>query len=295
MRKALIPLILLLGLAGCQETGGPEQAAEDDSADSSAVEAEAGASETDGQAAGESASATTPDPDCHLTVGWDPWEPYHHSPVGDRVQGLDIDLLRATAERADCELGFEQGSWASMLQLVRSGELDVLLGATRTSEREAFARFSEPYREETFRIHVRADEAGQWEGKSLTELLEEGFRLGLTQGYIYGENVTDILEDEQWSDQLVPVPVGELNFLNLMDFRIDGFLEDPFVAASIANRREWGVTFEALPLEVHSGDVHLMFSRETVDETVVERFDHALADLHDSGDYERIIEPYLQE
>ncbi len=284
-----LPIILALALApllvACQESDAPP-AAETESTQT----ASEAAAETE-QAADSAASDAEP---CRLTVGWDPWEPYHYAPVGNRVQGLDVDLLEAMADAADCELTWDQGSWASMLQLVRSGDLDVLPGATRTAERQQFARFSEPYRQESFRIHVRADEVDQWSGMTLTELLDNGFRLGLTRGYIYGEEVDAVLDNPQWRDQFVEAPVGELNFLNLMDFRIDGFLEDPFVANSIDHRREWGVAFEALPTEVRNGNVRLMFSRAAVDEAVVERFDKALDELRESGRHQRILERYMQ-
>ncbi|WP_376693318.1 substrate-binding periplasmic protein [Wenzhouxiangella sp. EGI_FJ10409] len=283
MYKLLATLILALLLTACQEADAPSTAPDNDDAGAAAEATTADSGET-----------TRTTDDCRLTIGWDPWEPYHYAPVGNRVQGLDVDLIEAMADAADCELAWEQGSWASMLQLVRSGDLDVLPGATRTAEREAFAHFSAPYRQESFRIHVRADESDRWSGMTLTELLENDFRLGLTRGYIYGEEVDAVLDDPQWRDQIVEAPVGELNFLNLMDFRIDGFLEDPFVAASIDHRREWGVTFEALPADIHSGSVHLMFSKAGVDAEVVERFDDALAELHDSGEHQRILDRYMQ-
>lgn len=283
MYKLLATLILALLLTACQEADAPSTAPDNDDAGAAAEATTADSGET-----------TRATDDCRLTIGWDPWEPYHYAPVGNRVQGLDVDLIEAMADAADCELAWEQGSWASMLQLVRSGDLDVLPGATRTAEREAFAHFSAPYRQESFRIHVRADESDRWSGMTLTELLENDFRLGLTRGYIYGEEVDAVLDDPQWRDQIVEAPVGELNFLNLMDFRIDGFLEDPFVAASIDHRREWGVTFEALPADIHSGSVHLMFSKAGVDAEVVERFDDALAELHDSGEHQRILDRYMQ-
>ena len=58
--------------------------------------------------------------------------------------------------------------------------------------------------------------------------------------------------------------------------------------------RDWGVTFEALPLDVHSGDVHLMFSKAGVDAGVVERFDEALQALRESGEHQRILDGYMQ-
>lgn len=285
MRKLFLLPILALLLAACQDADSPapesESRAETTSVESSLPDAQ------------EETAASESGP-CRLTVGWDPWEPYHYAPVGNRVQGLDVDLITAMAGLVDCELNWEQGSWASMLQLLRYGDIDVLPGATQTPEREAFAHFSEPYREESFRIHVRADEVDRWSDMSLTELLENDFRLGFTRGYIYGESVDRVLSDDRWQDQLVEVPVGELNFLNLVDFQIDGFLEDPFVAASIDHRRDWGVTFEALPLEVQSGAVRLMFSKASVDAELVERFDQALTELRESGEYERILERYRQ-
>lgn len=283
MRKLPAFLLFPLLLTACQGSDSPEPVTEPETTASESV------SQSEQPEASEAAAEA-----CRLDIGWDPWEPYHYAPVGNRVQGLDVDLIGAMADAVDCELNWEQGSWASMLQLVRLGDLDVLPGATRTPEREAFARFSEPYRAESFRIHVRADEVDRWSGMSLTELLENDFRLGFTRGYIYGEPVDRILSDDRWQDQLVEVPVGELNFLNLMDFRIDGFLEDPFVAASIDHRREWGVTFEALPLEVQSADVRLMFSKASVDADLVARFNEALADLRESGEYQRILERYRQ-
>lgn len=284
MRRLPILMAIALLLAACQNAEPPPPESEVETAASQAP------ASTD-----RSTESETPPPEtCRLTVGWDPWEPYHYAPVGNQVQGLDVDVIEAMAEQADCELTWEQGSWASMLQLVRSGDIDVLPGATRTQERETFAHFSEPYREESFRIHVRADETDKWSEMSLAELLDNGFQLGLTRGYIYGDQVEEVLEDPRWQDQLVEVPVGELNFLNLMDFRIDGFLEDPFVAASIDHRRDWGMTFEPLPLEVHNGNVRLMFSQESVNAELVERFDEALARLRESGEYERILNRYMQ-
>jgi polar amino acid transport system substrate-binding protein len=284
MRKLSILLFLALLLSACQS---PEPPAEPDA---EAASSEPASATTDTQ----QTAGAAPDEPCRLVVGWDPWEPYHYQPVGNQVQGLDVDLISAMAERADCQLNWEQGSWASMLQLIHSGDIDLLPGATRTAEREAFAHFSAPYREESFRIHVRADEAEEWSGMSLTELLENGFRLGLTRGYIYGDEVEEVLDDPRWQDQLLEVPVGELNLLNLMDFRIDGFLEDPFVAASINHRRDWGITFEALPLSVYSGDVHLMFSKDSVEPETVEAFDQALRELRDSGEHQRILDRYMQ-
>lgn len=284
MRKFFLVTFLALFLSGCQN----------DEPASTAVESSASVAESAQPAdASDSPELAASVEDCSLSVGWDPWEPYHFKPSGSKVRGLDVDLLESIAEHSDCKLEWEQGSWVSMLRLVESGELDLLLGATETPDRKAFAYFSDPYRQESFRIHVSAEELDSWSDKTFEELLSDGFRLGLTSGYVYGDKIDTVLDNAEYQEQIVDVPVGELNFVNLMDFRIDGFLEDPFVAASINQRREWGVPLATLPLDLHSGDVRIMFSKSSVEPGTVERFNNALEDLHDSGEYERITGRYV--
>lgn len=276
MKRWIVFLALVFLLAACEQADSPEPTAQPPETDEEAIEV----------------AATEPEETCNVSIGWDPWEPYHYSAAGGEVQGLDIDLVAALARRANCELEFVQGSWAGLLRLIRTGDLDLLLGATRTPEREQFAWFSEPYREESFSLYVRSIEGSQWAGKELTELLEAGFRIGVTQGYIYSEDVSFLQSDHAYRENFVEAAVGELNFTHLMDHRIDGFLEDPFVFAAIDRRRTWGVEMEPLPLDLGSGEVHMLFSRESVSEPVVTRFNEALAELRDSSEYEQIMSRY---
>ncbi|MFU8832682.1 MAG: hypothetical protein ACNA7J_11090, partial [Wenzhouxiangella sp.] len=75
--------------------------------------------------------------------------------------------------------------------------------------------------------------------------------------------------DERFSENFVEAAVSELNFANMMDHTIDGFVEDPFVATAIDRRRNWGLEIEPLDLDFGRGQVHLLFSRESVDEDLV--------------------------
>lgn len=238
--------------------------------------------------------AETPAEACHLNMGWDPWEPYHFVSAGGQVQGLDVDLVTALAEEVGCSLSFVQGNWASLLRLIRLGDLDLLPGATHTPEREEFSWFSEPYREEQFKLYVRVEDLSRWEGHSLEELLEDNFRIGVTQGYIYPDELARFQGRERHQAQFVEAAVGELNFSNLLDHRIDGFVEDPYVAAAIQRRRSWGTGIEPLAMEFGAGEVHLLFSRASTTENLVESFNQALEELQASGRYEQITQRYLE-
>ena len=56
------------------------------------------------------------EPACSITMGWDPWEPYMYLMPGNKVSGLDVEIISALAEEADCDLNFVQDDWMSLLQ-----------------------------------------------------------------------------------------------------------------------------------------------------------------------------------
>ncbi|MEN1727419.1 MAG: transporter substrate-binding domain-containing protein [Pseudomonadota bacterium] len=277
VRAFMIAVIATLGLSGCNSG-------------SEAPPADTMASETPAPA-----PATTPveAAPCELTMGWDPWEPYHFAAAGGEVQGLDIDVINALGERVDCEFEFIQGNWASLLRLLQAGELDVLSGASITPEREAYAWFGDTYREERFTLFVRSEDTSQYQDRDLAALLADGFRVGVTQGYLYPEPIQMLQADDNLADQFVEVAIGELNINALMDYRIDGFLEDPFVVASIQRRSRVAGDIEALGIDFGLYDVHLLFSKASVDEAKVNEINQALQAMIDDGSHAEILQRYL--
>lgn len=231
-------------------------------------------------------------PACQLNMGWDPWEPYQYLTPEDEVKGLEIDLVTAMAKGAGCELKFVQKNWMNLLNGIRNGSIDLLAGASKTKAREEFALFSDKYRFESFVLYVRAGEVEKHSGSTLKEILQGDFKLGVTDDYIYGDIVTELQDDENYSGKFVGVPTTEVNYFNLIQNDIDGFLEDPFVAAYTIKRKGLQGQIEAHPIVVHSGSVSLMFSKKSVKPEIVKAFNESLLQLMTSGDYQKIIEKY---
>ncbi|MBT8143087.1 MAG: transporter substrate-binding domain-containing protein [Gammaproteobacteria bacterium] len=259
---------------------------------------EPGNQTTQSQEPGQPTEAATPTETttaagCELTLGWDPWEPYHYRDVGGEVRGLDIELVAAIAREAGCKLRFDQEDWGTLLQRVRSGDVDMLSGATRTADRESFAWFTAPYRTESFRLYIREGESEKFEGSTLQELLEAAMKIGTTLDYVYGDEVNRLQDDDRFAAQFQGVAVGEVNYDKLLNFNIDGLLEDSFVAASVIRKKGLDNQIDEHPLVVSTGDVHLMLSKASVDEETVDRLNAALARVKSSGTFDRIIERYL--
>lgn len=249
----------------------------------------------DAPAATESASVAPRDADCRLTMGWDPWPPFHYEDVGGELAGFDVALLRAMATEAGCELLFERDSWGALLGKLREGRLDLLTGATSTEERREFGLFSAPIRREEFALYVRAEDVSTWRADALGELMEQGFSLGVIDGYVYDDEIEGILTAPAYTEQVVYAHFGEALGGMLLDDEIDGFVENVYAAASIIRRLGLSETITRHPLRLGEGtDVHIMYSKVSISPELVEQLDAALQRLKDSGGYKTLQVQYLK-
>ena len=230
---------------------------------------------------------------CKLAVGWEPWEPYMYLTPGNEVSGLDIEIIRAIADENDCKLEFVQGDWKSLLEMVEDGEVDIVAGASISPSREQYALFSDAYRSEDFVLYVRASEVADY-GSTLQEALDSQKTFGITADYIYGKDLDKFIEDPYYSKLFITSDFGEMNYYNLLQHRVDVFVEDPFVGAYNLNRKGLNNQIIALPVVIHSGEVHLMFSKLSTYPQQVGMFNAALSKIKKNGAYQAILDKYKQ-
>ncbi len=235
--------------------------------------------------------AAVEEPACQLTMGWDPWEPYMYLTPGNTVSGLDIEIIQALAEEAGCSLEYVQDDWMTLLKKVEEGTVDLVAGASETEKRKDYALFTDAYRSESFVLYVRTGETENFAG-NLRQILDNGKRIGVTTDYIYGDEVADLQDSEKYAKQFVNYAVGEVNYYNLLQHTVDVIIEDPFVGAYNLKRKGIDDQIEQLPITIHSGEVHLMFSIKSVDHTTVNRFNKALGTIKRNGSYQEILKRY---
>ncbi len=229
---------------------------------------------------------------CTLSIGWAAWEPYQYKGRDGAVTGMDIDIINAAIKHTDCKVTYVEGDWADLLDRLKKGTLDAVASATLTEKRRSYAYFSEPYRAETFAIYVKNKDRERYSGMSIKSMLEAGMRLGAVMDYFYGATLNDLQDSEKYARQFIYNDFSESNFALLFDNKVDGVLEDPYVGADLIRRRGWNEKLSKLPLVIHSGDVHLMFSKKSVSDKTVELMNNALAKIKANGTFNRLIEHY---
>lgn len=230
---------------------------------------------------------------CKLTLGYDSWEPYQYLDVGNKVKGLDIDLLLMVTKRMPCKVEYVQGAWIDLLAQLKKGEVDILLGASKTEKRKQFARFSEPYRTEQFSLYVRKGDKDSHGMNSFNDFIKNGKKLGVVDDYFYGDELSN-LRDKDQSNQFVGAIIGEMNIARLLDENIDAFFEDNIVGASMIRRKGLSSLIVPHGLSITTGDVYVMFSKNSVSPETITSFNQSLSEVIKSGEYEALFSLYKQ-
>ncbi|MBU0912283.1 MAG: transporter substrate-binding domain-containing protein [Gammaproteobacteria bacterium] len=229
---------------------------------------------------------------CQLKLGFESWEPYQYVGMEQQASGLDIEIVQAVAGRMNCTLVLQHGTWQDLLGQFRQGQLDVLLGASKTPAREEFALFSEPYRAEQFQLFVRKDDADKYNFDSVAEMVAAKHKVGLISDYYYGEQITALYGDDQMRPQFVESMMSEQNIAVLLDDQVDAVLEDSFVGAAIIRRKGLEQQVQPHSIKLDETPIYVMFSKSTVQPEQVSSFNQALQQLKDSGDYQLLIGKY---
>jgi polar amino acid transport system substrate-binding protein len=229
---------------------------------------------------------------CQLKLGFESWEPYQYVGLEQQASGLDIEIIQAIAGRMNCTLVLQHGTWQELLGQFRQGQLDVLLGASKTPAREEFALFSEPYRAEQFQLFVRKDDASKYNFGSVAEMVAAKHKVGLISDYYYGEQISALYDDDQMRPQFVESTMSEQNIAVLLDDQVDAVLEDSFVGAAIIRRKGLEQQIQPHKVKLPETPIYVMFSKSTVQPEQVSSFNEALKQLKDSGDYQLLIGKY---
>jgi len=235
-----------------------------------------------------------------LRCGWYHWDPYQHTVNQGELRqltGLDVQLVRAIFDRMGYEVLYDEVTWKQHQIDLKEGKRDIAAGAFRNAERASYAYYSAPYRTETDVLYVRQEDAARFRFKDPDELMrlftQHSARLGVVDGFYYGPTVMRYIEDPVNASRIVEVGNEVLNFENLLAGKIDGFIIDRLVAATLTWRHGWQTKVAEISPPVFSASIHVIFSKKSTKPELVDEFNRNLAEIRDSGTYGRIVREYL--
>ena len=228
-----------------------------------------------------------PEPECELTIGWGLWSPYQYRNEQGIPTGLQIELIEQIAKQAECQLNYVLQSFDENQQSIKKGDIDLTMDITITEERQAYGYFSEPYRQEVMALYVKPEFIADCESIGIEAMIRNGIRIGLTKGNIYGDAITQIQTQPALNSKFIYNNSNAESFILLEKGLIDGLIEDPTVLAYNLRKKQMSGLLSACKVTVYEGKVSLMFSKKTVSQDMVKRFDKALEKVKSTIEYQR--------
>ena len=228
-----------------------------------------------------------------LLVGWSSWHPFSFRDEQQQLQGLDIDLLEAIFNRAGFHANYSEMPWARVLRELEFGTIQLTMSANQTAERNLYARFTLPYRNEETVLLIRRQDKGRWqEITQLSDLLSRpDFTIGLLRDFDYGTDFRTFMQSPQMQQRLLVRLKMEPLIKLLLAGRIQGVVMDPM---GLQQLNLAGIPLDQLTtlLDIQQTPVHLMLSRRTTTPQQLQRLDEAIRALLHSPEYGQILARY---
>jgi len=103
----------------------------------------------------------------------------------------------------------------------------------------------------------------------------------------------EFIHDPANASRIVRVGNDVANFENLVSGKIDAFVIDHLVGATLAWRYGWQQQVAEASPPVFTAPIHVIFSKKTTTPEMVTQFDESIAALRQSGKYNQIVREYL--
>lgn len=232
------------------------------------------------QAVSQTVLQTGPSNPCNrpLTVRVsDTYLPFIFKGEDGKAQGLDVSFIKQIFTSLGCEYRFVFLPWKRALLGIENGDLDILPSASLTPEREIFARFSHPYRNEVSGMVIRKQDKGRFPLRGVEDIFLYDMKLGYVRGAYRGALFNAFQNMPGASRQLTDVGKSEIGFNLLLNRRIDGLVGLPVVSMAQAKKAGIADQLDIHPFQFGADPIHLMFSRKSVAPELVGHFNRAIA------------------
>lgn len=221
-----------------------------------------------------------------LRVGWDNWPPYHFKNSDGQMQGFAIEVLTQVSQSLGCKLEFRERPWKRQLQELQQGETDIAMEAYYNSDRAQYAHFSDSYSPRMANLWIRPNQP--LPGTTITQLLGNGFLLGITKEFYYGPEVEALLGHSN----IQPVLAEEQNYAKLGKGRIQGFLGDWLATTWAIKQRGLQGKIVRTSLPIYSAPAFFMLSKKRLGPGFLSEFNKTMQQMKKDGRYQAILDKY---
>jgi polar amino acid transport system substrate-binding protein len=206
--------------------------------------------------------------------------------------GLDIKYGSALVENAGCTLTTIEAPWARGLEMLKIGEVDLMLNMSKNKLREKYYHFIGPLRIERIRI-VSIKKSlpliTSWEQlKNLDAIFM------LQRGSYFGKEFADILDSNIiLKTKLRELADNDIGIKLLNTGRVDAWVVDEIYIENLPQKIQ--SLLDVHPLIINRDPIYYAFSKANFDEVRIKKLQEAYIKLSQSPEFIEFSKIYLNE
>lgn len=122
--------------------------------------------------------------------------PFYILDDAGKWSGIYVDVIQALAEEAGYQVVFEELPWARGLKYLETGEIDIMSGLSKSSEREKVMHFLGVHGYEQEVIVVKKENAPHIQLQTLDDFAKEGYVWGIGLKNFYSDEFNARLDND---------------------------------------------------------------------------------------------------
>ena len=159
---------------------------------------------------------------CVIKVGWMERPSYQYADKRKRPQGFDIDYMRAVGKDLSCDIEFRRLPWIRQTKEMKAGSIDLLLGVFKTGKSSGTMALSDSYRNDPVGFYVHKSDVKLIGRKSISQLMEGNFRLGIIGHDTKSIEVARLLKKPRYQRKISKIKSAQALLRNLNRKLING-------------------------------------------------------------------------
>lgn len=223
-----------------------------------------------------------------LSIGWELWYPYQYHNKKQELDGIDIAVTNAILEQLSHQVSFIELPWARHVNYIKTGEIQIAMGASFTPERETFSYYSIPYRSEQVNLYTLKNKPLNI--NTLDDVIDSEYIIGVESGYFYGDLYDELIKRPEFEKHISEVLDVEQNVKRLLKGKIDALLVDPYTMKSFIKKYRMSDEITNDPIVIYKADIHFMLSKKTTSLNLLKEFNNAIEELKRTGRLDQILE-----
>lgn len=229
--------------------------------------------------------------ECNIVVRFENFARYSNQADALSWHGLDVDFAKALLEEANCSYRFVSLPWGRSIKMLETGEIGMMLSMSPTKQRERFAYFIGPQRNET--IVLVTYKSRPYILKSYQDLLTLPAPIAIHRDAVYGPKVDALLKNTlNIEERFTVITNNKLRISMLKHGRISGFFAEKYNMLYQSENNPDYMQVEINPFVINREPVYIALSKQSVSPKTKARLEQALERLKQTGKIRAILKKY---